>query len=99
MKSAVFWNVTLCGSCKNRRFGGTYRLHHQGDKNRRASNNVNSVLQLLITANVVPSPPILVILMMEAIFSSETSVLTRVKWRNIPEDGILRCIFYFLDSR
>jgi hypothetical protein len=24
-----------CGSCKNRRFGGTYRLNHQGDKNRR----------------------------------------------------------------
>jgi hypothetical protein len=32
--NAVFWNVTPCGSCKNRRFGGTWRLHHQGDKNR-----------------------------------------------------------------
>jgi hypothetical protein len=39
MKNAVFWDVTLCGSCKNRRFGGTYRLHQQGDKNRRASND------------------------------------------------------------
>jgi hypothetical protein len=29
MKNAVFWDVTLCGSCKKRRFGGTYRLHHQ----------------------------------------------------------------------
>jgi hypothetical protein len=27
--------------------------------------------------------------MMEAIHSSETSVLTRTTWRNIPEDGIL----------
>jgi hypothetical protein len=27
---------------KNRRFGGTYRLHHVGDKNRRARNNVSS---------------------------------------------------------
>jgi hypothetical protein len=36
MKSAVFWNVTPCDSCKNRRSGGTYSLHHQGDKNRRA---------------------------------------------------------------
>jgi hypothetical protein len=27
MKNAVFWNGTSCGSCKNRRFGGTYRLH------------------------------------------------------------------------
>jgi hypothetical protein len=25
VKNAVFWNVTSCGSCKNRRFGGTYR--------------------------------------------------------------------------
>jgi hypothetical protein len=23
MKTAVFWGVTLCGSCKNRSFGGT----------------------------------------------------------------------------
>jgi hypothetical protein len=23
MKNAIFWDVTPCGSCKNRRFGGT----------------------------------------------------------------------------
>jgi hypothetical protein len=34
LKNGVFWVVTLCGSCKNRRFGGTWRLLHQGDKNR-----------------------------------------------------------------
>jgi hypothetical protein len=33
-KNGVFWVVTPCGSCKNRRFGGTWRLLHQGDKNR-----------------------------------------------------------------
>jgi hypothetical protein len=30
MKNGVFWDVTPCGFCKNRRFGGTKRLHHQG---------------------------------------------------------------------
>jgi hypothetical protein len=34
LKRGVFWVVTPCGSCKNRRFGGTWRLLHQGDKNR-----------------------------------------------------------------
>jgi hypothetical protein len=34
MKNGVFWVVTSCGSFKNRRFGGTWRLLHQGDKNR-----------------------------------------------------------------
>jgi hypothetical protein len=33
-KNGIFWDVMLHGSCKNRRFGGTYRLLHQGDKNR-----------------------------------------------------------------
>jgi hypothetical protein len=47
------------------------------------------VLQLLVTANVVASSPILVTLMVEAIRSSETSVLTRVTRRDIPKDGIL----------
>jgi hypothetical protein len=34
VKNGVFWDVTPGGSCKNRRFGGTWRLLHQGDKNR-----------------------------------------------------------------
>jgi hypothetical protein len=45
-------------------------------------------LPLLGTAKVVPSSPILVTLMIEAIHSSETSVLTRAAQRNIPDDDI-----------
>jgi hypothetical protein len=57
MKNAVFWDVTLCGSCKNRCSGGTYRL---------------------------------VTMMMEAIRSSEISVLTKATKCNIPKDVLLR---------
>jgi hypothetical protein len=47
------------------------------------------MLRLLVNAYVVPSSPIRVTLMMKAINSSETSVLTRTIRRNIPEDDTL----------
>jgi hypothetical protein len=42
----------------------------------------------LVTANVVPSSPILFTLMM-AIRTFETSIFTKATRRHIPEDGIL----------
>jgi hypothetical protein len=43
--NAVFRGIIPCGSCKNRRFGGTYSLYRQGDKNRRARK------KLVVTSN------------------------------------------------
>jgi hypothetical protein len=79
VKNAVFWDVTPCGCSKKRR-SCCFLAHIVF---------LRSVLRLLVAANV-PSAPIFATLMMEAMHSSETPVLTRASWRSIPEDGILQ---------
>jgi hypothetical protein len=70
-----------------------YHFHHQGEKNQRdrnnVSSNVHSKLQMLVTANVVPSLLTYFTLMMEAIRSSETPVLVQATQHHNPEDSIL----------
>jgi predicted hotdog family 3-hydroxylacyl-ACP dehydratase len=50
---------------------------------------LRSVRRLLVTASVVPSSPILVTLMKEAIRSSGNVVFYKGRKAHIPEDGIL----------
>jgi hypothetical protein len=58
---------------------------------RRVAIFLRSILQLPVTVNVIPSSMILFFLMMWAIRTSETSVLTRATRRHMPEDIILHC--------
>jgi hypothetical protein len=79
------------------------RLNELGTKSAVSSNLLHSVLQLVVIANVVPGSLILYTLIVETIYFSETSVLTKATWCHIIAYGILRkqkkfpirCVFYY----
>jgi hypothetical protein len=70
MKNAVSADIMPRSNCKNRRFGGTHRLHHQDDKKYNVV-FLRSMRLLLVTANIFHSSPILLTQMLEALGSSK----------------------------
>jgi hypothetical protein len=88
MKNAIFWDVEPCRSCVNRRFGGTYRLDHQGRKIREQGTS-RLVTQSAATCSLWCLVRGFFCTEIEMIRSSETAVHTRSTRRHIPEDDNL----------
>jgi hypothetical protein len=71
MKNAVFWDVTPCGSSKNKHFVGIYRLHH----------HVGKIRELGTTSAVTSNPSTLrgdIVLMIEVIVPPKCRFLQEI---------------------
>jgi hypothetical protein len=82
MKNAVFWELRRVPLLKIEVSEECRAPHHRGDK-------LHRMRRLLVTANIVPCSSLLATLMMVALRSSETSVLTTAARRNFLDDDIL----------
>jgi hypothetical protein len=78
VRNVVFLDVTSCGSCRNRRFGRTYRLLSPG-RQKSAPSLVTFMKETILSRTRGGV----------AICLSETSVVTTATRHNIPEDDIL----------
>jgi hypothetical protein len=95
MKNVVFWDISPCGSCRNRRFVRTYRLYPPGENIQRTKNTLARASDCSTLRSIVAIANMFLVLCFHpddgggGIFSSETSIPTRTSRRHIPEDDIL----------
>jgi hypothetical protein len=94
VSNGVFWVVTPCGSCKNRRFGGTWRLLHQGEKigelgTTLAATSNRRTLRRNTGVTTQKTPFFIVTAVKTSNLTSNVSPVRYEMGFYIPEDGIL----------